>query len=170
MITPIPARQFQPPYSRRYDVNAYCDFHSGTQGHSTENYFILRNRLYELIEAGRLKLTNLDTAQATTPNTTATTTGTINMIEEWTEENLLNEINGLWKIEFVSPDFEAKRECIVSDSESDNSSNQEPTGQPRLYTAVGMNYGTTPMRNTSQPLQMEASTYSTTDTMTITRS
>ena len=77
MITPIPARQFQPPYPRWYDVNAYCDFHSGVQGHSTENCFNLRNKLYGLIEAENLKLTNLETTQATAPNINAG-----NMIEE----------------------------------------------------------------------------------------
>ena len=79
MITPIPARQFQPPYPRWYDVNAYCDFHSGVQGHSTENCFNLREKLYGMIEAGNLKLTNLEATQATAPNTNV---GNANMIEE----------------------------------------------------------------------------------------
>ena len=77
MLAPRPARQFTPPFPQWYDKNAYCDFHSGVQGHSTENCFVLRNELYKLIEAGRLKLTNLEATQATAPNV-----GSSNVIEE----------------------------------------------------------------------------------------
>jgi len=77
MLAPRPARQFEPPFPRWYDTNAYCDFHSGVQGHSTENCFVLRNELYGLIEAGRLKLINLEDKQATVPNV-----GSSNVIEE----------------------------------------------------------------------------------------
>ena len=61
MITPIPTRQYLPPYPKWYDTNAYCEFHEGVQGHSTENCYSLRRKLYELIEVGELKITNLET-------------------------------------------------------------------------------------------------------------
>ena len=74
ILAPLPARQFRAPFPHWYDENAYCEFHSGGQGHTTNNCYILRDQLYRLIEAGRLKPT-----QATTPNTNV---GNANMIEE----------------------------------------------------------------------------------------
>ena len=61
MITPVPTRQFLPPYLKWYDTDAYCEFHDSVQGHLTENCYTLRRKLYELIETGELKPTNIET-------------------------------------------------------------------------------------------------------------
>jgi hypothetical protein len=89
VLTPIPARQFTPPYPKWYDINAYCEFHSGVQGHSTDNCYILRNKLYELMDRGVIKLTTVDPTPAATVNNTASTS---------TTEGGINEIDpGLFK-------------------------------------------------------------------------
>jgi hypothetical protein len=96
MLAPIPTRQFLPPYPHWYDTNLNCDFHNGVQGHSTENCYVLRDKLYELIDGGKLKLTNLEATQATTSkNTASTSTATegIHMIEEWLDQDDCDEIN-----------------------------------------------------------------------------
>jgi hypothetical protein len=75
LLKPIPGRQFLPPYPSWYDTNAYCEYHSGNQGHATDDCYILRDTLHRLIDAGKLKLTSLDATPATdsTASTSART-------------------------------------------------------------------------------------------------
>ncbi|OMO50565.1 Retrotransposon gag protein [Corchorus capsularis] len=47
-------KTWQPPYPKWYDVNAYCDFHSGAQGHSTENCTRLKYVVQDLVKSGKL--------------------------------------------------------------------------------------------------------------------
>ena len=44
----------QPPYSRWYNENARCDYHSDNRGHSTEDCTALKRRVHDLIKAGAL--------------------------------------------------------------------------------------------------------------------
>ena len=44
----------EPPYPKWYNKNAYCDYHSGNRGHSTENCTVLKWRVHDLIKAGAL--------------------------------------------------------------------------------------------------------------------
>jgi hypothetical protein len=75
LLSPIPGRQFLPPYPSWYDANTYCEFHSGNQGHATDNCYILRDTLHRLIDAGKLKLTSLDATPANV-SVASTSTGT----------------------------------------------------------------------------------------------
>ncbi|XP_075098019.1 uncharacterized protein LOC142175335 [Nicotiana tabacum] len=54
------------PNSKGFDSNARCEYHSNTQGHSTENYWTLRKAIKNLIEAKAIVVTNNED----TPNIT----------------------------------------------------------------------------------------------------
>ena len=56
LISPVPTRHWAPPYPVWYDPNVKCAYHSEVSGHSTENCIRLRQRIYELINAGSIKL------------------------------------------------------------------------------------------------------------------
>ncbi|KAJ9170560.1 hypothetical protein P3X46_018659 [Hevea brasiliensis] len=55
-IVPIPLDPIQPPYPRWYDATAWCEYHGGAQGHSTDNCGALRGRVHALIRNGWLKI------------------------------------------------------------------------------------------------------------------
>ncbi|XP_052735555.1 uncharacterized protein LOC128197540 [Vigna angularis] len=50
-----PTRPIRPPYPKNYDVNARCDYHAGTCGHSTEACKALKHKVQFLIDSGCLK-------------------------------------------------------------------------------------------------------------------
>ncbi|XP_070047520.1 uncharacterized protein [Nicotiana tomentosiformis] len=54
------------PNSKCFDSNARCEYHSNTQGHSTENYWTLKKAIENLIEAKEIVVTNNED----TPNIT----------------------------------------------------------------------------------------------------
>ena len=56
LLNPVPTRPYTPPYPTWFDQNVKCAYHSGVMGHSTENCAKLRQKLYELINAGSIKL------------------------------------------------------------------------------------------------------------------
>ena len=56
----------KPPFPRWYDSNSRCDYHNGTQDHSTENSFSLKYKVQSLIKAGWL-----DFNKSNRPNVTA---------------------------------------------------------------------------------------------------
>ncbi|MCI72143.1 gag-protease polyprotein, partial [Trifolium medium] len=37
MVTPRALKPMNPPFPAWYDANSKCDFHVGTEGHSTDN-------------------------------------------------------------------------------------------------------------------------------------
>jgi len=41
----------EPPYPKNYDTNAMCYYYVGVVGHSTENYWALKYKVQELINA-----------------------------------------------------------------------------------------------------------------------
>ena len=59
-IKPIQARPRRPPFPKWYDVNIRCDYHSGVPGHSIEDYTILKNKVQNLIQEGKLKFEKSD--------------------------------------------------------------------------------------------------------------
>jgi hypothetical protein len=74
------------------------------------------DKLYELIDAGKLKLTNLEATQATTSKdttSTSTATGGIHMIEEWLDQDDCDEINILWEIESALPGSQTTKEIVL---------------------------------------------------------
>lgn len=42
-----------------YDRNAHCDYHSGTEWHSTENCWRLKLAVQELVKSGKLSFENV---------------------------------------------------------------------------------------------------------------
>ena len=58
-ISIIPARPRRPPYPKRYDVNAICEYHGGVGGHSVENCKALKDKVQSLIYADPIKFREL---------------------------------------------------------------------------------------------------------------
>ena len=56
LLGPIPTRPYTPPYPTWFDQNVKCTYHSGVMGHSIENCVKLRQKIYELVNAGSIKL------------------------------------------------------------------------------------------------------------------
>nr|XP_016489428.1 PREDICTED: uncharacterized protein LOC107809336 [Nicotiana tabacum] len=57
LIEPIMPRYVN-PNSKGFDLNARCEYHSNTQGHSTENCWTLKKAIENLIEAKAIVVTN----------------------------------------------------------------------------------------------------------------
>ena len=60
-ICVIPAKPRNPPYPKRYDVNAECGYHRGVKGHSMENCttFKDKDKVQALIDANPTKFREL---------------------------------------------------------------------------------------------------------------
>ena len=55
----ILARPRRPPYLKKYDVNAKCEYHGGVRGHSTENCMTFKDKVQSLINADPIKFREL---------------------------------------------------------------------------------------------------------------
>ncbi|XP_014519743.1 uncharacterized protein LOC106776790 [Vigna radiata var. radiata] len=55
LIEVCPTRPTRPPYPKKYDINARCDYHEGARGHSTEACKALKHKVQSLIDLGCLK-------------------------------------------------------------------------------------------------------------------
>ena len=51
LVARVPMKPHKPPFPRWYNPNSYCDYHSGVQGHSTENCLPLNYKVQLLIKA-----------------------------------------------------------------------------------------------------------------------
>ena len=58
-ISAIPARPRRPPYPKKYDVNAKCEYHGGVRGHSTEDCTTFKDKVQSLINADPAKFKGL---------------------------------------------------------------------------------------------------------------
>ena len=58
-ISVIPARPRRPPYPKKYDVNAKCEYHGGVEGHSMENWKAFKDKVQSLIYADPIKFKKL---------------------------------------------------------------------------------------------------------------
>ena len=58
-ISAIPARPKRPPYPKKYDVNAKCEYHEGVGGHSVENCTAFKDKVQLLINADPVKFRRL---------------------------------------------------------------------------------------------------------------
>ena len=56
MLAKVLMESHKPLFPRWYDLNAYCDFHYGAQGHTIENCTPLRNKVQALVKAELLNL------------------------------------------------------------------------------------------------------------------
>ena len=55
LLAPVQSKPKEPPYPEGYDVNAICDYHLGSTGHTTEKCGALKNKVQDLIDKGLLK-------------------------------------------------------------------------------------------------------------------
>ena len=58
-ISVIPARPKRPPYPKKYNVNAKCEYHGGVGGHSVENCMTFKDKVQSLIDADPTKFKEL---------------------------------------------------------------------------------------------------------------
>ena len=58
-ISVFPARPRRPPYPKKYDVNAKCEYHRGVGGHSVENCTTFKDKVQSLINADLAKFRGL---------------------------------------------------------------------------------------------------------------
>ena len=58
-ISVIPVRPRGPPYPKRYDINARCEYHGGVRGHSIKDYTTLKDKVQSLINADPIKFRGL---------------------------------------------------------------------------------------------------------------
>ena len=58
-ISVIPARPRRPPYPKRYDVNAKCEYHGGVGEHFMENCTAFKDKVQSLINANPSKFREL---------------------------------------------------------------------------------------------------------------
>jgi hypothetical protein len=56
LLSPVPAQPRNPPFPAWYNPNDKCAYHCDAAGHSTENCVRLRQKIYELINTGSIKL------------------------------------------------------------------------------------------------------------------
>ena len=59
-IVPVHWVPFRAPFSRWYNANVWCDYHTKNPGHSTENCNSLKLEVQSLIKDGKLKFKELD--------------------------------------------------------------------------------------------------------------
>ena len=58
-ISIIPARPIRPPYPKRYDVNAKCEYHGGVGEHYVENCTAFKDKVQSLINADPTRFKDL---------------------------------------------------------------------------------------------------------------
>ncbi|KAE8706643.1 hypothetical protein F3Y22_tig00110391pilonHSYRG00166 [Hibiscus syriacus] len=54
-VDPYYIKPFQPPYPNWYNINVYCKYHAGAQGHTIENCLAFKRRLQSLLDQGILQ-------------------------------------------------------------------------------------------------------------------
>ena len=123
LVAPIPTAPWKPPYPAWYNHDAHCEYHGGAAGHPTENCYALRQKIYELVNMGKIKLNPVEAETALNTDTRGANEVThgVNMIEfdysEDDEEIIDEEINGLFKMEIVKPG-EQHKEVMLSSPDS----------------------------------------------------
>ena len=58
-ILVIPTRPRRPPYPKRFDINAKCEYHGGVGGHSIEDCTTFKDKVQALIDANLTKFREL---------------------------------------------------------------------------------------------------------------
>ena len=58
-ISAIPARPRRPPYPKKHDISAKCEYHGGVRGHSTVNCMTFKDKVQLLINADPVKFERL---------------------------------------------------------------------------------------------------------------
>ena len=113
LISPVPTNPWKPPFPAWYNPNARCAYHSDVAGHSTEECVKLRQKIYELINVGSIKLNPLEQESAKTGEPSKVNNiaseGTINFIEEDDQDI---EVNGLFEVEICKPG-EPRRNVVI---------------------------------------------------------
>ncbi|RDX94267.1 hypothetical protein CR513_23363, partial [Mucuna pruriens] len=52
LVGTVPLKLLLPPYSKNYDPNAKCDYHTRVVGHSTKKCWSLKHKVQDLVDAG----------------------------------------------------------------------------------------------------------------------
>jgi hypothetical protein len=60
LLSPLPTRPWGPPFPEWYNPDVKCAYHSNVSGHSTENCAKLRQKIYEMINAGSITLNSVE--------------------------------------------------------------------------------------------------------------
>ena len=60
--------RFKPPFPKSYNPNVHCDYHSGIQGHSTEDCISLKKKVQTLIEVGKINFKSSNQLNSLLPN------------------------------------------------------------------------------------------------------
>ena len=125
MISPVPARSWVPPYPAWFNPNVTCAYHGDVPGHSTENCTTLRQKINELIDAGRLKL---NPVEQESPNDQSK----INNVAS--EE----DINSIWP----RKQREDMHAAVIGDGPASSNIWKIPQGEegPRSYTVTPMTF------------------------------
>jgi hypothetical protein len=104
LVSPIPTNPWKPPFPAWYNPNARCAYHSDVAGHSIEDCIKLRQKIYELINVGSIKLTPMEQESAKTGEPSKVNNiaseCTINLIEEDDQDV---EVIGLFEVEICKP-------------------------------------------------------------------
>ena len=58
-IEPVQLAPFRPPFSRWYNAHTQCDYHGENPGHHTKNCTVLKYKVRDLINKGKLKFEDL---------------------------------------------------------------------------------------------------------------
>ena len=58
----------QPPFPKSYNPNVHCDYHSGIQGHSTEDCISHKKKVQTLIEVGKINFKSSNQLNNLLPN------------------------------------------------------------------------------------------------------
>ena len=58
-IPVIPVRPRRPPYPKRYDINAKCEYHEGVEGHSIKDCTTFKDKIQALIDTNPIKFREL---------------------------------------------------------------------------------------------------------------
>ncbi|XP_058784564.1 uncharacterized protein LOC131659375 [Vicia villosa] len=67
LIAPRPTKAPTPPFSKGYNPNAKCAFHSGVVGHSIEDCWVLKEKVQDLIESKMLTFRDINPNVVTNP-------------------------------------------------------------------------------------------------------
>ncbi|KAE8680929.1 hypothetical protein F3Y22_tig00111358pilonHSYRG00028 [Hibiscus syriacus] len=54
-VAPYYIKPFQPVYPNWHDINVYCEYHAGAQGHTIENCLAFKRRVQSLLDHGTLQ-------------------------------------------------------------------------------------------------------------------
>lgn len=80
-IAPVPLTLLQPPYPNWYKPDLKCEYHSGVAGHNIERCNAFKNKLLQLIKAGRITFNDAPNVKSNPLPNHAASSGGVNAVE-----------------------------------------------------------------------------------------